>query len=80
MDVGLDPAGGADGGASTGLAAPACLNTGGPSTGSGAGFERASFFLAAAAAAAASASADCHVPSPIHVLFPCNAFETVNKP
>ena len=29
---------------------------------------------------AASALADCQVPSPIHVLFPCKAPETVNNP
>jgi hypothetical protein len=55
-------------------------NTGGPSTGSGAGFDRASFFLAAAAAAASRELADCQVPSPIHVLLPCNAVDTVNSP
>jgi hypothetical protein len=41
---------------------------------------RVSFFLAAAAAAAASALADCQVPFPIHVLFPCEALEMVNNP
>jgi hypothetical protein len=64
---GFDAAGGAGGGGSAGFAELARLNTGGPSTGSGAGFDCASFFFAAAAAAAASALADCQVPSAIQL-------------
>jgi hypothetical protein len=56
------------------------LNTGGPSTGSGAGFDMAAFFLAEASAAAAIALADCQVPSPSQVLLPCRAPVTVNSP
>src|SRR5216684_3444258 len=73
-------AGGADCGGSAGFAELARLNTGGPSTGPGAGFECASLLLAAAANAAANALADCQVPSPIQVLFPCKALETVKSP
>ena len=76
---GLDSPGGAGGG-SAGFAELARLNTGGPSTGSGAGFDCASFFFAAAAAEAASALADCQVPSAIHVWFASNAPDTVNNP
>src|SRR6266446_2422661 len=72
VGAGLDPAGGADCGGSAGFAELARLNTGGPSTGPRAGFECASLFLAAAA----NALADCQVPSPIQVLFPCKALET----
>ena len=77
---GLDSAGGAGGGGSAGFAELARLNTGGPSTASGAGFDCASFFFAAAAVAAASALADCQVPSAIQLLFASNAPETVNSP
>src|SRR6266851_9740374 len=76
VGAGLDPAGGADCGGSAGFAELARLNTGGPSTGPGAGFECASLLLAAAA----NALADCQVPSPIQVLFPCKAPETVKSP
>src|SRR5712692_10503820 len=65
---------------SAGFAELARPNTGGPSTGPGAGFECASLLLAAAANAAANALADCQVPSPIQVLFPCKALETVKSP
>src|SRR6266852_2519155 len=77
---GLDSTGAVDCGGSVGFAELARLNTGGPSTGSGAGFDWASFFFAAAAAAVASALADCQVPSPIHVLLDSRAPETVNNP
>ena len=49
------------------------LRTGGPSGGSGAGFDMTARFLAAASFAAAIALADCQVPSPSQVLLPCRA-------
>jgi hypothetical protein len=79
VGAGLD-GGVGDGGGGSGVFALACRKTGGPSTGSGAGFERASFLLAAAAAEVSSSLAVFQVPSPIHVLFPCDALETVNNP
>ena len=56
------------------------LNTGGPSGGSGAGFDMAALFLAAASLAAAIAVSVRQVPAPSQVLLPCNALVTVNSP
>ncbi len=56
------------------------LSTGGPSGGSGAGFDITARFFAAASFAAAIALAVCQVPSPSQVLLPCSAEITVNNP
>ncbi len=56
------------------------LNTGGPSGGSGAGFDMTALFFAAASFAAAIALSDCQVPAPSQVLLPCRAPVTVNSP
>ena len=80
-EAGPGLAGGAAGASSAGFGfALARLSTGGPSTGSGAGFDMTSLRLAAAFFAAAIAAFDCQVPFPIQVLLPCRALLTVNSP
>ncbi len=76
-EEGADPADGSSPDLSLGLAR---LNTGGPSGGSGAGFDITALFFAAASFAAAIALAVCQVPSPSQVLLPCSAEVTVNNP
>jgi hypothetical protein len=80
-EAGPGLAGGAAGASSAGFGfALARRKTGGPSTGSGAGFDMTSLRLAAASFAAAIAAFDCQVPFPIQVLLPCRALLTVNSP
>ena len=79
---GPEAAGPAEGASSGDLAfGLARLNTGGPSGGSGAGFDMtAPSSWPQRLSAAAIALADCQVPAPTQVLLPCRAPVTVNNP